>query len=273
MNAAKSPDPIERVEHFIKCSAAGCGNFVRGIARAGEYNADGKAAIMARRTAREADWRLAGMGAEKKWTCPVCVAREVWAAKEDDKFDRTEGAVRRQTLVAKAEVRERMAKRQVEQEKAAKRQTRPVGDKIAKTDETLTKDTPKLINANEFDRVVVRHLHPRHVTAADEWRRKMEEAEGVSDREAFTDKVDKSVGPGHPSLIQLAALEWRAKVGQVIGQENIRILDLSIGQDLLPREIGQIYCTTKDQDKRSMVGMAFIKAALSQLADYMGLRR
>lgn len=271
MNAAKS-ESVKTICYAVKCATIGCLSHVNGFARAGEANAEGKAGIRARRDAREGGWEQRGGGAGKHWKCPGCVAREVRDSEEADRFDRIYGADRRTQMKASAAAREALAKRQTEREKTEARKTRPVGDKIAKADETLTKETPKLVYVNEFERVVVRHLQARQVTAADEWRRQIEASEGVSDREIYGERVDKSVGPGHPSLSQLAALEWRAKVQTHIGAENVAILDKAIKHDRTPKQIGADYCNTRDDKKRAMVGTAFIKAALTQLADYMGLR-
>lgn len=272
MNAAKATE-VETLTHQIRCATDGCLSVATGAARVGEANAEARARIKARQQALEAGWQLRGSGAAKRWTCPRCYAREVREDFAADHHDRTLGAERRMLIRASTKAREAVERKRVLEDKAEKRRTKPVGDKVAKADSTLTRETPKLIFSCEFDRVVVRHLLPRQVTAADEWRRRMEEAQGVSDREVFRDKVDNSAGSGGPDLSQLAALQWRAKVGTIIGHENVRILDMAIMQDLTPREVGQFYCSTKDVEKRAMVGMAFVKAALTQLADYMGLRR
>lgn len=271
MNAAKAEE-IETTRHEIRCATDGCLSVATGMVSS-KVNGDAKARIKARRQALDNGWQQLGGGSEKRWTCPRCYARKVREDVETEHHDRTMGAERRVLIRASTKVREQVERKRVLEDKAEKRRTKPVGDKIAKADETLTRETPKLIFSCEFDRVVVRHLVPRQVTAADEWRRRMEEAQGISDREVFRDKVDSSTGSAGPNLSQLAALQWRAKVGTIIGHENVRILDMAIMQDLTPREVGQFYCSTKDVEKRSMVGMAFVKAALTQLADYMGLRR
>lgn len=273
MSAARADDQAETTTHRIECASDGCTAFVIGVERASKVNAPAKAAIKARREAIEAGWDQQGVGPRKRWKCPVCHAREVKEMQEADLADRTTGAQRRMMIRASRAAREAVERRQAERDKQERRKTRAVGDKIAKADSTLTKETPKLVFTCEFERVVMRHLQPRQITAADEWRRQLEASEGVSDREVFSDRVDKSVSPGHPSLTQLAALQWRANVQTHIGQENAVILDKAIKHDMTPREVGADYCTTKDLEKRAMVGMAFIKAALTQLADYMKLRR
>lgn len=250
MNAAKTIEAPEPFKHVLRCAEEGCSTHIL---------TEEKAAHIAKNRclaqAREDGWALWKRDDVWHGRCPVCEAKRVRGDSERKIILRAQNAKAEQKRI-------RDAKREAE----ARRSTRPVGDKTAKADVTLTRDTPKLIHRNNFERYIYGKLDGPQRNAADQFVSLTEASQGVSDKELYQEKTDGGVGNFEPTAHQLDALKALRLAKAGVGEMLYAVLEQAIDEDALPSQIGaQFKWLTNDRD-RAMVGVVMTRVALNALA-------
>lgn len=252
MSAARKIEAPEPFKHILSCEEDGCST---------QIITEEKAAHIAKNRclaqAREDGWAL--WKREDAWhgRCPACEAKRVRGDSERKIILRAQNAKAEQKRI-------REAKKEVD----ARRATKPVGKDIAGADSTLTKETPKLIHRNNFERYVYGKLESGQRRAADHLASLIEAASGVSDKELYQEKTDGGTGNFEPSAHQMDALKNLREARQGVGAHLFDVADHAIIQDAVPARVGARYgWLTNDRD-RAMVGMVMIRVALNALATH-----
>lgn len=252
--ATKKDQPQPRPTHVIACIEESCGSNLIGVGAT-----ETKARHDANRAALDAGWALMR---KNVWRCPVCTAAFVRADSE-----------RKVILRAEMQKAERRRIREAIGIVESRRKTRAVGAETAKADVTMNAQTQRLVNRNQFEQFIVPRIRsfPELVRAAQEFETLAEAAAGVTDREIFSERVDKGAAHFGPSQAQIDAQRALTAARGAVGAEMFKVAELAIIDDWLPEQIGARYKFATSTRMRKDMGMAIVKLSLIALAEHWGM--